>query len=257
VDSRRPYYHRFAWAYDLLQTDPVAPRVDFIQAVLNQNGIGANSKILDAGCGTGRYAAELARRGFQVWGVDRSEELISIARNRERDAGERPEFVAADLLEASFPGLFDAVLCRGVLNDFVEDGDRSAIFQNFSTWLRPSGTLIFDVREWARTLDRYTIAPLHRRTVALPNGVLEFQSETVLHAESRQLRVREWFDIQQDGVHSSTNNDFIMRCWTPGEITFHLSPAGLEEIARHSTYGEHDLAWSDRMVVVALKRSKP
>jgi 2-polyprenyl-3-methyl-5-hydroxy-6-metoxy-1,4-benzoquinol methylase len=156
VDSHRPYYHKFAWAYDLLQTDPVAPRVDFIQAVLNQNGTG-NSTILDAGCGTGRYAAELAKRGFQVYGVDCSEELIAIARNREPDARERPEFVAADLLGASFPGLFDAIICRGVLNDFVKDGDRSTIFQNFSAWLRPGGNLIFDVRESTKTRGRQTI----------------------------------------------------------------------------------------------------
>lgn len=249
----RPFYHKFAWAYDLLQTDAVIPRVDFIQAVLSQKGIGADSAILDAGCGTGRYATELAKRGFRVCGVDRSAELIAIARNRDPDAVERPEFAIEDLLEATFPRLFDAVLCRGVLNDFVEDGDRRAIFQKFSAWLRPGGALIFDVREWTKTLDRYAKAPLHRRRVALPNGSLEFQSETVLDIESHELRIRERFDIEQGGERASTENDFVMRCWTPGEITFHLSEAGLDEIARHSTYGDHDLAWSDRLVVVARK----
>jgi hypothetical protein len=106
---------------------------------------------------------------------------------------------------------------------------------------------------WCQYLDRYTIGPLHRRTDALPNGTLEFRSETVLHRESGQLRVRERFDIEQDGVRASTENDFVMRCWTQGEIAFHLSKSGLEEIARHPTYGEQDLAWSDRLVEIALK----
>jgi hypothetical protein len=52
--ERRPYYHEFAWAYDLLQTDPVAPRIDFVESVLSQHGIRVSSTILDAGCGTGR-----------------------------------------------------------------------------------------------------------------------------------------------------------------------------------------------------------
>lgn len=254
MDSPRPYYHEFAWAYDLLQTDSIAPRVDFIQAVLVQNGIPINSTILDAGCGTGRYATELAKRGFQVCGVDRSAEFIAIAQNREQDAGERPEFVIADLLKASFPSLFDAVLCRGVLNDFVEDGERASIFHKFATWLRPGGILIFDVRAWTKTLERYTKGLLHRRAVELPTGTLEFQSKTVLDMESRQLHIRERFDFERGGTHASTENDFVMRCWTASEITFHLSEAGLNEIATHSNYGEDDLTWSDRLVVVAHKR---
>jgi SAM-dependent methyltransferase len=253
MESSRPYYHEFAWAYDLLQNDSIAPRVDFLQAILGQNGIPANATILDAGCGTGRYAIELAKRGFQVCGVDRSTELIAIARNREPDALERPEFLIADLLEASLPSHFDAVLCRGVLNDFVEDGERSSIFRKFAAWLRPGGILIFDVREWTKTVERYTKGLLHRRTVKLPTGTLGFQSKTVLDMESRQLRIRERFDFERDGAHASTENDFVMRCWTPGEIAFHLSEAALDEIAKHSNYGEDDVAWSDRLVTIALK----
>jgi hypothetical protein len=33
MSAKRPYYHEFAWAYDLLQTDPVSPRIDFIDGV--------------------------------------------------------------------------------------------------------------------------------------------------------------------------------------------------------------------------------
>jgi 2-polyprenyl-3-methyl-5-hydroxy-6-metoxy-1,4-benzoquinol methylase len=113
--SERPYYHEFAWAYDLLQTDPVAPRVDFIEGALSKRGIRAGSLILDAGCGTGRYAIELTRRGYHVWGVDRSKELLAIAQNRALHAAVQVEFLIADLLAVTFTRLFDAVLCRGVL----------------------------------------------------------------------------------------------------------------------------------------------
>lgn len=72
--------------------------------------------------------------------------------------------------------------------------------------------------------------------------------------QSRRLCIRERFDIERNGVQTSTENDFVMRCWTPEEIAAHLSHAGLDPIVTHSTYGEADLAWSDRLVVVALKR---
>jgi 2-polyprenyl-3-methyl-5-hydroxy-6-metoxy-1,4-benzoquinol methylase len=142
MDSPRPYYHEFAWAYDLLQPEPIVSRVDFIAATLTRQGISAAAAVLDAGCGTGRYVVELAKRGYRVCGVDRSAELIGVAQNRPQDVANCPQFVISDLLQASFPQPFDAVLCRGVLNDFVEATDRGSIFRRFALWLRPGGILI-------------------------------------------------------------------------------------------------------------------
>jgi 2-polyprenyl-3-methyl-5-hydroxy-6-metoxy-1,4-benzoquinol methylase len=258
MDSPRPYYHEFAWAYDLLQPEPVVSRIDFIQATLTRLGITVDAAVLDAGCGTGRYAVELAKRGYRVSGVDRSPELIAVAQNRYQDAWNRVQFVIADLLEVSFPQPFDAVLCRGVLNDFVEAADRSSVFQRFALWLRPGGILIFDVRELSRTFARYaeTSASVHRRTIELPNGSLRFQSNTVLDAELRALRIHERFDMHRGEEQISTENDFVMRCWTLDEINDCLLAAGLQEIGRYLTYGEDDRSWSDRLVVAARKLSE-
>ncbi len=132
MSSERPYYHQFAWAYDLLQTDPVAPRIDFIERILGNQGMGAGSVVLDAGCGTGRYALELVKRGYRVYGLDRSQELVTIAGERALQDSVQPEFVIADLLAVTFTRPFDAILCRGVLNDFVEESERTNIFQQFS-----------------------------------------------------------------------------------------------------------------------------
>src|SRR5260370_4253279 len=96
------YYHDFAWAYDLLQTDLVGPRMDFVQGILSKQGIGPNSAILDAGWGTGRYTIDLATRGYQVFGVDRSPELIALAQDRAACPAVPPNFMIADLLVVNF-----------------------------------------------------------------------------------------------------------------------------------------------------------
>jgi SAM-dependent methyltransferase len=254
MPAPRPYYHDFAWAYDLLQTDEVGPRVDFVESILTRHGLAAGAAILDAGCGTGRYAFELARRGYRVCGVDRSADLVAVARARGPDARDRPELVVADLLDASFAHPFDAVLCRGVLNDFVEEPDRRAIFARFAAWLRPGGVLVFDVREWTRTAARYARQGTSRKTVALPDGVLEFQSDTVLDAATRRLHIRERFDLDRDGARTSMANDFMMGCWTPDDIARHLTAADLDELGAYPTYGEDDHPWSDRLVIVARRR---
>jgi SAM-dependent methyltransferase len=249
----RPYYHEFAWAYDLLQPDPVISRVDFIQAVLNGNGITSGAHILDAGCGTGRYAAEFSKRGFHVCAVDRSSDLITVARSREISAADRLHFVIADLLEVLFAHPFDAILCRGVLNDFVEDASRESIFRRLGLWLRPAGILIFDVREWVRTVARYTKDSSHFKEVEIPNGRLQFRSETVLAHESHQLRISERFEVEQLGVRTSSQNEFTMRCWTSDEIAHYLAVADLDQLSTSESYGERDRAWSDRLVVIASK----
>ena len=254
MKSIRPYYHEFAWAYDLLQTENVAARVDFMQSVLAENGIASGSRVLDAGCGTGRYAAEFARRGFKASGVDRSPELITVAKGRDAGGGMAAEFVLADLLSVVFPKPFDAVLCRGVLNDFVTDVSRRSIFRQFAQWLRPGGILLFDVREWTSTALRYTQQPVHSRTVESSSGVLRFESETLLDNGSRRMLVHERFVIGGGGETSKTKeNDFVMRPWTAAEIARDLHTNGLQELRSDINYGEDAEKWSDRLVITARK----
>ena len=250
--GRRPYYHDYAWAYDLLQTDPAGPRVDFIEAALRAAGIGPGATLIDAGCGTGRYAAELADRGFRVHGIDRSADLLAVARGRAAGrAGITLE--RADLLDAAAPAPADAILCRGVLNDVVDDAEREAVFRRFGVWLRPGGVLIFDVREWHRTVARYGPSRTNEQTVALPDGTLRFRSDTALHEASRSLHVRERFDVERAGERSAATTDFVMRCWTAEEVAAMLRAAGLDHVQTTPGYGEGGRAWSDRMVVLARK----
>ena len=75
----RPFYGEYAWAFDLLIDRPVRKECAAITAWLIARGVPPGSRLLDAGCGTGRYAGELARRGYVVEGVDRSAELIETA----------------------------------------------------------------------------------------------------------------------------------------------------------------------------------
>jgi SAM-dependent methyltransferase len=249
---KRPYYHDYAWAYDLLQTDAAGPRVDFVQRVLAGVGIVAGALVVDAGCGTGRYAVELAERGFRVHGVDRSADLLAVARGRA--AGhDRVTLECADLLDALVPAPVDAILCRGVLNDVVEDAAREAVFRRFGAWLRPGGVLIFDVREWSRSAARHAAGRPHEQSVALPDGTLRFRSETTLVEGLHGLHVRERFDILRAGAASSAVTDFVMRCWTAEEVAALLGAAGLDHLQTSADYGEGGRTWSDRMVVVARK----
>jgi 2-polyprenyl-3-methyl-5-hydroxy-6-metoxy-1,4-benzoquinol methylase len=70
--QRRPFYSEYAWAFDVLIDRPVRKECAVIAGWLVEGGVVPGAKILDAGCGTGRYAIELARRGYLVDGLDLS-----------------------------------------------------------------------------------------------------------------------------------------------------------------------------------------
>jgi SAM-dependent methyltransferase len=248
----RPYYHRFAWAYDLLNAAPIAARIDFIVAELSRLQIGPPARLLDAGCGTGRYAVDLAGRGFAVTGVDQSPELIDIAREKHAPTGEAA-FAVADLLAFDTPHRFAAVLCRGVLNDIISDADRATVFSRFARWLSPGGGLILDVRDWAGSAARYGANPEFRREVRLQDAsMLVFTSVTSCDDETRVLHVHERFELRDGGQDAIVENEFVMRCWSRDELHAWLADDFTDLVIRTS-YGEHDSAWNDRIVVVARR----
>jgi 2-polyprenyl-3-methyl-5-hydroxy-6-metoxy-1,4-benzoquinol methylase len=123
---RRPFYTEYAWAFDLLIDRPVRKECAVIAAWLVDRGVLPGSEILDAGCGTGRYAIELARRGYVVHGIDLSPDLIEVAMSANREVHRRVSFAVGNIAHLS-PSRYAAILCRGVLNDIVDDAGRDAI----------------------------------------------------------------------------------------------------------------------------------
>src|SRR5262245_64390868 len=96
--SGRPFYGEYAWAFDLLIDRPVRKECAAITAWLIERGVLPGATLLDAGCGTGRYAGELARRGYAVEGVDGSGELVETARRLVGRHGDSVSFRVRGLL---------------------------------------------------------------------------------------------------------------------------------------------------------------
>jgi len=253
---RRPFYTEFAWAYDLIIEGPISSRCDFMEDVLSQRGVLSGSKILDAGCGTGSYSIELARRGYIVTGLDISTELISEAKKK---SGAMPlplTFEVGDVLKLSSAPKFDGILCRGVLNDMTDDISRQGAFFSFVRALRKGGVLILDVREWNSTALRKAKEPTFEKSVETDRGKLTFRSATQLDDKTRQLIVSERHTVTRGGVEIVSEYDFIMRCWTREELHNNLAKAGFGSIMYFGGYDCNiPMGSTDRIVAVAsLKR---
>ncbi len=253
----RPFYHEFAWAYDALIARPVADECAGIATWLARRGVGPGDAVLDAGCGTGRYAVELTRRGFAVTGIDRSFELLEEARSRARDAGLPITLLEADLLDLPGPPpgrLHDAIVCRGVLNDIVGAADRTAALGGFARVLRPGGVVWLDVRDWSRTAARKTVEPVTERRVATPRGSLAFRSVTRLDPATRRLLVSERHILTTSAGERVATHEFVMQCWTRDELDGALGAAGFEAIEHAAGgTGEPGAGFEDRLVVTASR----
>jgi len=248
--SGRPFYTEYAWAFDLLIDRPVGRECAAIVSWLLERGVVPGATLLDAGCGTGRYAVELARRGYVVEGVDRSPELIAVARQAGIDRPLSASFRVGDLLALPSAG-YDAILCRGVLNDFVDADARQDVFIAFAGALRPRGVLILDVREWEATKERKLREPLFRKRVATDRGTLTFTSYTELDRENQQLIVSETHSLHSDVEEHASDYRFVMRCWTQAELESALAGAGFGGIAHHGAYDPSvPIGATDRLVTV-------
>ena len=94
--------------------------------------------ILDAGCGTGRMAIELARRGVDIVGVDLDEVMLKQARTKAPDLDWRP----GDLSSIELNKTFDAIVMAGNVMIYVTPGSEAATLANMERHLKAGGLLV-------------------------------------------------------------------------------------------------------------------
>ena len=119
--------------FDTLATSGVAVHgeADFVMSL-------APTTVLDAGCGTGRVAMELGRRGVEVVGVDTDPSMIATARR----IGSGLTWVEADLTELDLGRVFDVVVMAGNVPLFTPAGTQAALVGGCARHLRPGGALV-------------------------------------------------------------------------------------------------------------------
>ena len=139
-------YERFAYVYDELMKDvPYDKWLILLTAKLEKYGI-QGKKLLDLACGTGEITVELAKHGFEVTGIDLSDEMLFIAQEKATSLGLSIPFYQQNMAELDGIGSFDCItiFCDS-LNYLQNEQDVISTFQRVYEHLNEGGLFLFDV----------------------------------------------------------------------------------------------------------------
>jgi SAM-dependent methyltransferase len=238
----------YAAAYDGLYSDKdYVAECDLIDRIFQRYAAGSVRSVLDLGCGTGNHAIPLSSRGFDVVGVDRSPEMLQIARAR----GGGARFELGDVTSVRLGETFDAALMMfAVLGYQLSNADVVGALQTARAHLEPSGVFVCDV--W------YGPAVLAER----PSDrlkVIDTASGQVIRAASGELDVRRnvctvryrvW-TVVDSRVESEVQESHAMRYFFEPELELLLAKCGFE-VAHVGAFPDLDTPPNERTWNIAL-----
>ncbi len=216
-----------------------------VEGVIELAAIVPPARVLDLGCGPGRHALELARRGFRVTGVDLSEHLLGEARGRARQAGVAVEFIQQDMRDFRGSEEFDCALnlftSFGFFRDPAED---RRVVESVYRALKRGGTFILD------TIGKEILARIFN-----PRDWREHEDELWLYERT----VRDdwsWMENRWIVVRDGVRKEFKIshRLFSAAELSSLMEDCGFKRV---EAYGDFEGAPYDqsaqRLVIVARK----
>lgn len=139
-------YQTFAYLYDeLTQNVEYEKRCDYILSFFEKNGIKSGT-VLDLACGTGSMSIPFMKKGYNIIGLDYSEEMLEIASNRLSEAGNNFSLLKAKMQEFELSEKIGAcICCLDSINHLNNIDDVQATFKNVYDSLNNNGLFVFDV----------------------------------------------------------------------------------------------------------------
>jgi ubiquinone/menaquinone biosynthesis C-methylase UbiE len=229
-------FESYAHYYDLLYQDKdYVGEVNFVLKMLKSYVPNA-SKILELGCGTGAHAVLLAKQGYQIQGIDFSEEMIQQANHRlqqlSNDIIDSVQFTIGDIQEVRLNQKYEVIL--SLFHVFSYQTDINHLLAAFATvkeHLQSGGIFIFDVWYGPAVLnDRPTVRIKrseneHLKVTRIAEPIL-YPNENLV-----EINYQIFIENKQKGITNELQETHKMRYFFKPEIEFFLQQFDLKIIA--------------------------
>jgi len=202
-------FSNYAHYYDFLnQQKNYGQEIDYISSLINNYAPNTNN-ILDLGCGTGLHAINLADKGYNISGIDQSQDMIKIANNRlstlSNSKSNLLKFSIGDIRTYTTNKLFDVALSLfHVISYQVTNSDLNQSFNTVSKHLKQDGIFIFDCWYGPAVV---TDKPYQREKI-FEDDRLIIKRQSTPHIHPAQNRVDVHFDINVTNKLSGKSENF-------------------------------------------------
>lgn len=266
-------YTDFASVYDIFMDEtPYEEWVEFIHALIEKYGISKPSVeevanptqeelldteknlVLDLGCGTGTFTEMMAKLGYDMIGIDLSQEMLNLAMHKKAETGSKTLYLCQDMRELDLYCTVGTVIsvCDSV-NYLLENEDVVETFAKVNKFLYPGGLFIFDFN----TRYKYECV-IGDTTIAENRENCSFIWDNYYHEEEHineyELTI---FVKEEKGLFRRFEENHFQRGYTLEEMMANVMSAGLQFVkAIDADTHKEPCEESERVYIIAREKGK-
>ena len=249
-------YTGFAAVYDIFMDNvPYEEWGEYIHSLLKDRGI-EDGILLDLGCGTGTMTEKLADYGYDMIGVDNSEEMLAEAVEKREQSGRSILYLNQDMREFELYGTVRAVisLCD-TMNYLTEYDDLVNVCRLVNNYLDPQGIFIFDFNT------RYKYEEiLGDRTIAENREECSFIWDNYYYEDEKinEYDLSLFIETDKDsGLYRKYEETHYQRAYTLEEMKKLIRKSGLEFVTAYDAFSKNaPMDTSERIYVIAREQGK-
>ena len=215
--------------------------------IVKQLQLANPARVLDVPCGNGRLSIELAKRGFELTGVDLAREFFDEAKSSSIQAGVDVDWHEGDMRELPWSREFDGAFCFGNSFGYLDDRANADFLKAISQTLKPGRRFILDAPAIAECI---LTTFQSSRSIELAGIKVDIEHRY----DHEQGRMFNDFTFTRDGIEDKRPSS--QRVYTYHELTELLRAASLEPVGAYASLTEEPFKLGAQRLLLISEKSK-